>query len=78
MNLKLSVIQSVIDDMGPLPGAREFIEWLRERYQLIILSDTFYEFGMPLNAPAWVRQLFSATNWKLRDDQNCQLLSAPA
>ena len=47
-NLDLSVIQSVIDDMGPLPGAREFIDWLRERYQVIILSDTFYEFGMPL------------------------------
>ena len=46
--LKLSLIQSVIDDMGPLPGAREFVDWLRERYQLIILSDTFYEFGMPL------------------------------
>ena len=47
-NLKLSLIQSVINDMGPLPGAREFVDWLRERYQLIILSDTFYEFGMPL------------------------------
>jgi len=47
-NLKLSLIQSVINDMGPLPGAAEFVDWLRERYQLIILSDTFYEFGMPL------------------------------
>jgi phosphoserine/homoserine phosphotransferase len=47
-NLKLSLIQSVINDMGPLPGARAFVDWLRERYQLIILSDTFYEFGMPL------------------------------
>lgn len=46
--LKLSVIQSVINDMGPLPGARKFLDWLRERYQLVILSDTFYEFGMPL------------------------------
>ena len=55
-DLKLSVIQSVIDGMGPLPGAREFIDWLRERYQLIILSDTFYEFGMPL-----MRQLGSPT-----------------
>ena len=55
-DLKLSIIQSVIDDMGPLPGAREFLDWLRERYQLIILSDTFYEFGMPL-----MRQLGSPT-----------------
>ena len=47
-NLKLPLIQSVIDDMGPLPGASEFIDWLSERFQVIILSDTFYEFGMPL------------------------------
>ena len=47
-DLKLSVIQSVINDMGPLPGARKFLDWLRQRYQLVILSDTFYEFGMPL------------------------------
>ena len=46
--LKLSLIQSVIDQMGPLPGAREFIDWLNERFQVVILSDTFYEFGMPL------------------------------
>jgi phosphoserine/homoserine phosphotransferase len=55
-DLKLSIIQSVIDDMGPLPGAQEFIDWLRDRYQVIILSDTFYEFGMPL-----MRQLGSPT-----------------
>jgi phosphoserine/homoserine phosphotransferase len=46
--IKLSEIQSVIADMGPLAGANEFIDWLRERFQVIILSDTFYEFGMPL------------------------------
>jgi len=46
--LKLSDIQAVIDDMGPLDGAREFLDWLRDRYQVIILSDTFYEFAMPL------------------------------
>jgi phosphoserine/homoserine phosphotransferase len=46
--VKLSLIQSVIDEMGPLPGADEFIDWLNERFQVIILSDTFYEFGMPL------------------------------
>ena len=46
--LGLPDIQKVIADMGPLPGAREFVAWLRERYQLVILSDTFYEFAMPL------------------------------
>ena len=44
----LSVIQSVIAQMGPLPGAREFLDELRRDYQAVILSDTFYPFGMPL------------------------------
>ncbi|HOA88995.1 bifunctional phosphoserine phosphatase/homoserine phosphotransferase ThrH [Propioniciclava tarda] len=44
----LSVIQSVISEMGPLPGAREFLDALRRDYQVVILSDTFYQFGMPL------------------------------
>lgn len=47
-NLGLPDIQKVIAAMGPLEGAREFLDWLRERYQVIILSDTFYEFAMPL------------------------------
>ena len=46
--LGLPDIQKVIADMGPLPGAQEFVAWVRERYQLVILSDTFYEFAMPL------------------------------
>ncbi len=46
--LTLQDIQKVIADMGPLPGAREFLDWVRERYQLMILSDTFYEFAHPL------------------------------
>ncbi len=40
-------IQSVIDTMDPLPGAAEMLDWLRERFQVVILSDTFYEFGEP-------------------------------
>lgn len=46
--LGLNDIQAVIADMGPLSGAREFVEWVREHFQLIILSDTFYEFAHPL------------------------------
>ena len=44
----LTDIQKVIAKMRPLPGATEFLAWLRERYQVIILSDTFYEFATPL------------------------------
>lgn len=46
--LKLPDIQAVIAELEPLPGAVEFINWLRERFQVIILSDTFYEFSQPL------------------------------
>jgi phosphoserine/homoserine phosphotransferase len=48
--LKLSDIQAVIAQMGPLEGAHEFVAWLRSRHQVIILSDTFYEFAAPLIA----------------------------
>ena len=46
--LKISDIQRVIEKMGPLDGAAAFIVWLRERCQVIILSDTFYQFARPL------------------------------
>ena len=46
--LGLPDIQEVISTMAPMPGAKEFIDWLKERFQLIILSDTFYEFSQPL------------------------------
>lgn len=46
--LRLSDIQDVIGGMGPLEGAAEFLSWIRERCQLIILSDTFYQFASPL------------------------------
>lgn len=46
--LKLPDIQAVIAELEPLEGAKEFTDWLRERFQLVILSDTFYEFAAPL------------------------------
>ncbi|MFZ0529807.1 MAG: bifunctional phosphoserine phosphatase/homoserine phosphotransferase ThrH [Propionicimonas sp.] len=48
--ITLSQIQAVIAEMGPMPGAPAFLDWLRERFQVVILSDTFYEFAMPLMA----------------------------
>lgn len=47
-NLGLSDIQAVINELEPLPGALEFVAWLKQNFQLIILSDTFYEFSKPL------------------------------
>ena len=46
--LKIDDIQEVIATLEPLPGAIDFVNWLRERFQVIILSDTFYEFSQPL------------------------------
>jgi phosphoserine/homoserine phosphotransferase len=48
--LGLPDIQKVIREMGPEPGAKEFLDALRTRYQVLILSDTYYEFAMPLMA----------------------------
>ena len=46
--IKLDDIQSVIGTMRPLEGAPEFLAWLKSRAQVIILSDTFYQFAAPL------------------------------
>lgn len=46
--LTIADIQQVIDTMGPMDGAVEFVAWLRERCQVVILSDTFYQFAQPL------------------------------
>ncbi len=46
--LRLPDIQQVIGSMGPLEGAKAFLDGLRSRYQVFILSDTFYEFADPL------------------------------
>ena len=46
--LGLPDIQKVICEMGPMPGAKAFLDKLREDYEVTILSDTFYEFAHPL------------------------------
>lgn len=46
--LGLAQIQEVISTLKPLEGAVDFVNWLRERFQVVILSDTFYEFATPL------------------------------
>ena len=75
-NLKLPDIQAVIDTLKPLEGAREFLDWLRTEYQVVILSDTFAEFAKPLMKQLGWPTLFchslevlpsgEITNYKLR------------
>jgi phosphoserine / homoserine phosphotransferase len=74
--LGLPDIQKVIREMGPEPGAKEFLDALRTRYQVLILSDTYYEFAMPLMAQLGMPTLFChrletdaqgfVTNYRLR------------
>ena len=47
-NLKIQDIQDVISTLSPLDGAVDFLNWLKSEFQVIILSDTFYQFAGPL------------------------------
>ena len=47
-DLGLSIIEKVVNGLKPLEGAKEFLEWLNTEFQVVILSDTFYEFSKPL------------------------------
>ncbi|MCZ6617981.1 MAG: bifunctional phosphoserine phosphatase/homoserine phosphotransferase ThrH [Gammaproteobacteria bacterium] len=49
-DLSMSLIEEVIGTMDPLPGAEDFLTWARSRFQIAIISDTFYQFAMPLVA----------------------------
>ncbi len=59
--LSLADIQTVIGTLQPLPGAQEFLMWVRSRMPCIILSDTFYEFVAPLLAKLEYPTLFCNT-----------------
>jgi phosphoserine/homoserine phosphotransferase len=59
--LKLADIQQVIGSMTPLEGAGEFLDWLRERFQVLILSDTFDQFSQPLMRKLGFPTLFCNT-----------------
>ncbi len=59
--IKLRDIQNVIAAIQPLPGARAFLDKLRSERQTIILSDTYYEFALPLMKKLGLPTLFC--NW---------------
>jgi len=48
--LKIADIQAVIATMDPLPGAVEFLDWVRRTTQIIVVSDTFVQFAAPMMA----------------------------
>lgn len=45
--LTITDIEAIIDSMDPLPGAAEFVQWVRERSQFVIITDSFYQFIAP-------------------------------
>jgi len=47
-NIKLKDIQKIIKKIPPLKGAKNFLSWLRKKFQVIILTDSFYEFLTPV------------------------------
>lgn len=57
-NFKLADIQKVIREIKPLEGANDFLGWLKTEFQVIILSDTFYQFAGPLMAQLEYPALF--------------------
>ena len=70
--LGLNEIQEVIATLKPLDGALDFVNWLRERFQVVILSDTFYDFASP-----FMKQLGYPTLLchKLESDENGTLVN---
>lgn len=86
--LGLPDVQSVIAGMGPLEGAKDFLDWLKSEFQVVILSDTFYEFAAPLMKQLDYPTLFchqleidpgcgKITNYQLRQkDQKRQAVKA--
>ena len=73
---KLSDIEEVIGTLDPLPGAKEFVDWVTSKTRLVILSDTFTQFAGPLMAKLGNPTLFCheleinaedrITNYRLR------------
>ena len=74
-------IQEVIAEMEPLPGAKEFLDEIRSRWQLLVLSDTFYQFAAPMMVKLGMPTIYChdlvidedsrmITGWKIRlEDQ---------
>jgi phosphoserine/homoserine phosphotransferase len=85
--LGIREIEEVIGGLEPLEGATEFLDWLRETFQVIVLSDTFYAFAKPLMRKLGFPALFCndleidasgrVRSYRLRmPDQKCQSVRA--
>ena len=48
MNISMSDLNNLVDKMDPFEGAKEFLDWARDNFQVTIVSDSFYELAWPL------------------------------
>ena len=48
IHLSMKDISQVVEGMEPLEGAKEFIDWVRDNFQITIVSDSFYQMAWPL------------------------------
>ena len=48
MNISMSDLNNIVDKMEPFEGAKEFLDWARDNFQVTIVSDSFYELAWPL------------------------------
>ncbi len=48
MDISISDIQAVVHKIEPFEGAREFMDWARDNFQVTIVSDSFYQLAWPL------------------------------
>ena len=72
-NLTLKDIHKVVENIEPFDGALEFLTWLRERNEVVILSDTYREFIKPL-----LHKLLYPTVLchSLKVDRNCRIVDS--
>ena len=48
MNISMGDLNNLVDKMEPFEGAKEFLDWARDNFQVTIVSDSFYELAWPL------------------------------
>jgi len=66
--IRYTNLQPIVEKIEPLTGAKEFLSWARRIFQVMILSDTFYEFANPLMAKLGHPTLF-CHHLEVRDDR---------
>jgi len=79
MNISMSDLNNLVDKMEPFEGAKEFLDWARDNFQVTIVSDSFYELAWPLIRKLGTPNMFchhldvdkdQLKGYKLRQNEN--------